>query len=82
VPEGEEDRAAVQRLFELVHAVVEELAPNMQIIVCDHANLPDPWFQEAVAENNWREDRKLIPDVWIGQGPPADASNHGGSPPG
>jgi len=27
----------------------------MQIIVCDHANLDDPWFQEAVGENNWRE---------------------------
>jgi small-conductance mechanosensitive channel len=26
--------------------VVEELAPGMQVIVCDHANLPDPWFQE------------------------------------
>jgi hypothetical protein len=65
VPGGEEDRAAVQRLFQLVHTVVEELAPNLQVIVCDHANLPDPWFQEAVAENNWREGRKLIPDAWI-----------------
>jgi hypothetical protein len=73
VPEGEEDRAAVQRLFQLVHAVVEELAPGMQIIVCDHANLPDTWFQEAVADNNWREGRKLIPDSWIDQAPPAGA---------
>lgn len=69
VPEGEEDRAAVQRLFELVHTVVDELAPDMQIIVCDHANLPDPWFQEAVGDNNWREGRKLIPDHWFSQAP-------------
>ncbi len=65
VPEGEEDRAAVMRLFQLIRSVVEDLAPAMQVIVCDHANLPDPWFQEAVGQNNWREGRKLIPDDWI-----------------
>ena len=53
------------RLFQLIHTVVEELAPGMQVIVCDHANLPDPWFQESVGHNNWRERRKLIPDAWI-----------------
>jgi Protein of unknown function (DUF3732) len=70
VPEGEEDRAAVLRLFQLIHRVVEELAPGMQVIVCDHANLPDPWFQKAVGHNNWREGRKLIPDAWIEQRQP------------
>lgn len=67
VPEGEEDRAAVLRHFELLRSVVEELAPDFQIIVCDHANLDEPWFQEAVGDNNWREGLKLIPDAWIGQ---------------
>jgi Protein of unknown function (DUF3732) len=67
VPEGEEDRAAVLRLFQLLHTVVDELAPDMQIIVCDYANLPDAWFQEAVGQNNWRDGRKLIPDAWIEQ---------------
>jgi hypothetical protein len=42
----------------------------MQVIVCDHANLPDPWFQEAVGHSNWREGRKLIPDAWIEQAQP------------
>jgi hypothetical protein len=49
---------AVLRLFQLIHTVVEDLAPGMQVIVCDHANLSDPWFQEAVGDNNWREGRK------------------------
>ncbi len=40
LPEGEEDRAAVERLFELMRSVTEELSPYFQIIVCDHANLP------------------------------------------
>jgi len=69
VPEGEEDRAAVLRLFQLLHTVVEELAPGMQVIVC-HANLPDSWFQQAVGHNNWREGRRLIPDAWIEQAQP------------
>jgi uncharacterized coiled-coil protein SlyX len=66
VPEAEDDRAAVQRMFELMRDVASELAPAMQIIVCDHANLLDPWFQDAVV-HNWREGQKLIPDVWIEQ---------------
>ena len=36
------------------------MAPEFQIIVCDHANLPEDRFQDAV-QHNWREDRKLIP---------------------
>ena len=66
IPEGEDDRAAVQRLFELLRSVAEELAPNMQIIVCDHANLPVDWFQGAVV-HNWRAGRALVPSEWIRQ---------------
>lgn len=64
VPEGENDRAAVRRMFELMRDVVQELAPGLQIIVCDHANLPEKWFQDSVC-HNWRDGRKLIPDEWI-----------------
>jgi hypothetical protein len=46
--------------------VAEELAPSMQIIACDHANLPDEWFQEAVVAN-WRDGEKLIPESWLGE---------------
>jgi len=66
VPEADDDRAAVHRMFELMRDVASELAPDMQIIVCDHANLLDPWFQDAVV-HNWREGQKLIPDEWIEQ---------------
>jgi hypothetical protein len=64
LPEGEQDRAAVERLYELMRSVTEELRPHFQIIVCDHANLPAPWFQDAVA-HNWRHGDKLIPDSWL-----------------
>lgn len=58
------DRVAVRRLFELIRDVVDELAPNFQVIVCDHANLPDEWFQDAV-RYDWRGGEKLIPAEWL-----------------
>lgn len=58
------DREAVNSLFRLIYDVVGELAPQMQVIVCDHANLPEDWFQASV-EHNWRDGRKLIPQDWI-----------------
>jgi uncharacterized protein YoxC len=59
------DINAVQRMFMLLKKVCEDLAPNLQIIVTEHANLPDPWFQEMLAEPPWREGRALIPQEWI-----------------
>ena len=43
---------------------MRELAPDLQIIICDHANLDEEWFQESVAYN-WRNGQKLIPQEWI-----------------
>lgn len=63
-PENDSDRAAVSRLFRLIYDVVAELFPDMQVIVCDHANLNEPWFQQSV-KHNWRGGRKLIPQSWI-----------------
>ncbi|MEV7068958.1 DUF3732 domain-containing protein [Streptomyces collinus] len=65
-PEDDTDRAAVTRLFRLIHDVARELAPDLQIIVSDHANLDEPWFQQSV-RHNWRGGRKLIPQHWIEQ---------------
>lgn len=63
-PGQDTDREAVSRLFRLIYDVIMELAPNMQVIVCDHANLPEEWFQDSV-EHNWRGGEKLIPQEWI-----------------
>ncbi|MEU3628899.1 DUF3732 domain-containing protein [Amycolatopsis coloradensis] len=63
-PGRDSDREAVNRLFRLIYDVVAELAPHMQVIVCDHANLPDEWFQNSVV-HNWRGGDKLIPQEWI-----------------
>ncbi|WP_431236727.1 DUF3732 domain-containing protein [Mycolicibacterium aichiense] len=62
--EAEDDLQAVRRLFLLMRDVVEELQPNFQVIVADHANLDEDWFQKAVDDNNFRG-VKLIPDSWL-----------------
>lgn len=61
----DEDRDAVQRMFNLIFAVVDELAPRFQVIVTDHADLvSDPRFQDALVER-WRGDLKLVPIEWL-----------------
>ena len=60
LPEEDADRIAVRAMFELMRDVVNELSPRFQVIVCDHADLPEPWFDQAVRER-WRHGAKLIP---------------------
>lgn len=64
LPEEDADRIAVRAMFELMRDVVAELAPDFQVIVCDHADLPEPWFDQAVRER-WRHGVKLIPTDWL-----------------
>ncbi|MFF4599440.1 DUF3732 domain-containing protein [Amycolatopsis sp. NPDC001319] len=58
------DWQAVRRQFSLMHEVVNTLSNELQIIVCDHANLGEEWFQEAVVDN-WRRGAALIPVDWV-----------------
>lgn len=66
VPEDDADRVAVRRMFELMRDVVDELSPAFQVIVCDHADLAEGWFHDAV-RHRWRSGVKLIPADWIDQ---------------
>ncbi|MFD9535793.1 DUF3732 domain-containing protein [Streptomyces sp. NPDC060010] len=63
------DWSTVTEYFRLLHDVTELNEGNLQIIVCDHANLPDDWFQAAVIDN-WRPENDgtrsaLIPPDWL-----------------
>ncbi|MGW3157881.1 DUF3732 domain-containing protein [Streptomyces sp. NPDC001089] len=58
------DRNTVHGMFELMYDFVNDLAPNFQLIVSDHANLPDQWYQDCV-RYNWRNGDALIPQDWI-----------------
>ncbi|MDZ5730974.1 DUF3732 domain-containing protein (plasmid) [Enterobacter sp. D2] len=59
-----EDQNAVNRLFSLISHAAQTLTPDLQIIVMDHADLKDDWFQAAVSDR-WRNGVKLIPPGWI-----------------
>lgn len=61
--EGGEDREAVSRMYQLALKVVDELSPSFQVIITDHANINEPWFQECIVER-WREGQKLVPPEW------------------
>ena len=58
------DRSAVIRLFELLRDVAADLAPELQIIVTEHADIEQEWYQDAVIEK-WRGGNALIPLEWI-----------------
>lgn len=60
----DEDQTAVLRLFQLISDAAIELAPQLQIIVMDHADLKREWFEDGIAER-WRRGLKLVPEEWI-----------------
>jgi hypothetical protein len=61
------DLDAVRRMFDVLFALCHSLVPNFQIMVLEHANLPDPSFQDALAEPPWSGigDHALVPQTWI-----------------
>ncbi|HWO00746.1 MAG TPA: DUF3732 domain-containing protein, partial [Blastocatellia bacterium] len=59
-----EDREAVARMYRLALDVVQLLNPGLQIIMTDHADIAEVWFQDCVIER-WRGGAKLVPDDWL-----------------
>jgi hypothetical protein len=66
----DDDRAAVRRIFELIFEVVGEVSPHLQVIITDHADLNEDWFQAAVKER-WRAGVRLVPTSWYEEIVPA-----------
>lgn len=65
--EGDADIQDVTRLFKLFYDYCSDKENNFQIIVTEHANLDDQWFQDSLIEPPWRDDYALIPYAWIDQ---------------
>jgi Protein of unknown function (DUF3732) len=59
---SENDRIAVSRMFKFVFEVVAALAPGMQVVITEHADINEDWYQDAVVER-WRG-VKLVPEDW------------------
>jgi hypothetical protein len=62
--ELDEDEIAVLRMFRFLKDVTDTLEHKLQIIVMDHADLHDDFFQDAVVQR-WRKGEALIPRDWI-----------------
>jgi hypothetical protein len=62
--EGDADMEKVRSLFKMLHRVAEREAPGLQIIVSEHANLADEWFQDALVEGPWTKPPALVPEEW------------------
>ncbi len=63
--EADADLNAVRRLFELLLKFTQEDVPGFQLIVTEHANLSEKWFQDALVEQPWFKPPALVPEDWI-----------------
>ncbi|MAD03468.1 MAG: hypothetical protein CMK65_07610 [Pseudoalteromonas sp.] len=64
----DEDRIAVKKMFKWLYDLIEnEFENDFQIIVTDHADIDESWFQECVRDKKWRGKEALIPLSWIEQ---------------
>ncbi len=62
--ETDADLIAVRRLFELLLKFTQDDVPGFQLIVTEHANLRDKWFQDALVEPPWTKPPALVPEDW------------------
>lgn len=62
--EEDADLTAVRRLFAFLLNFTKNEAPGFQIIVTEHANLRDQWFQDALVEQPWTKPPSLVPEDW------------------
>lgn len=59
----DEDRTAVNRMFQVFFEVAQET--GLQVIILEHANLDTPDFQAAIVDHVWRGGYALIPEHWL-----------------
>ena len=62
--EEDADINAVKKLFRFLLNFTEKVCPGLQLIVTEHANLRDGWFQECLVEPPWSKPPALVPEHW------------------
>jgi hypothetical protein len=69
------DREHTKDLYQLMFDEVQARQGSLQLIVLDHADFEDQWFQDAVVQR-WRDGEALIPSSWydeVIESPPSDS---------
>jgi hypothetical protein len=61
------DRHRVLQMFRLIFEAVEAVAPGLQIILIEYADLNEDWYRDAIVER-WRGGKKLVPEDWKREG--------------
>jgi hypothetical protein len=62
--ERDSDLEKVRKLFSMLYRFTTKESPGFQIIITEHANLRDQWFQESMIEQPWTKPPALVPDDW------------------
>lgn len=71
------DREHTKDLYQLMYDEVAAQDGALQLIVLDHADFSEDWFQDSVVQR-WRDGDALIPSDWlIPDGSGAAANDHG-----
>ena len=60
---GDDDRTELRRMFKLVFEAVEAVAPGFQVVITEHADINEVWYQDSIRER-WRGGLKLVPEDW------------------
>ncbi|ENU08280.1 MULTISPECIES: DUF3732 domain-containing protein [Acinetobacter] len=58
------DIEAVTKFFKKLYDFSKSEVKNFQIIVTEHANLSDEWFQKSLVEIPWKKPPALVPLDW------------------
>lgn len=59
------DSQEIRIIFGFIQKIINELSPNMQVIIVDHADIKEDYFQDSIVEKWWDEGQSLIPFSWI-----------------
>jgi hypothetical protein len=57
------DSQEVRMIYKFLFERIKELNPDMQVIIVDHADINENYFQDAVIEK-WWDGTKLVPTDW------------------
>jgi hypothetical protein len=60
----DEEIQELEKIYSIIFKLTEELYPNLQVIVTDHACIDTPWFKKSVRKV-WRDGDGLIPKSWL-----------------
>ena len=61
---SDSDWLPVTRMFKFMFDFVDSLDGKFQLIITEHADLKEPWYQSAITER-WRKGVKLVPVDWL-----------------